>query len=80
MFSHMTRLLAEAHQDMLLQEADNHRAARFGKLGNPRFRERILAQAGDFLIFAGLWLRERYTTPVCTAAEVCPPAARKVRI
>ncbi len=60
MFYPILPALVKAYQDELIADAEQTRLPTHVRVVRPRFRHRFLGRVGALLIFAGLWLRERY--------------------
>jgi hypothetical protein len=52
--------IAKEHRDNMLEEVKKDRMVRAIRVRRPGFRERLFVRVGDFLISAGLRLKERY--------------------
>lgn len=62
-------MIAKVHQNDMLEEAKKYRMLKATRAARPRFQERLLVLAGDFLISAGLRLKERYKPAMCSELE-----------
>ena len=60
MFNPMMLSIAKERQKELLEEAKKYRMLKAARAARPRLQERLCVRVGDFLISAGLRLKERY--------------------
>jgi hypothetical protein len=73
MFSHplILEMMARERHEMFLEEARKFRLlSRLKASGDlaPSLRTRVLTNVGEFLIFLGLKLKEKYAPAACSAA------------
>ena len=61
----MLAMLAKEYQNRMLEEAKRYRMLKATRAARPRLQQRLLMRFGDFLISAGLRLKERYKPAMC---------------
>ena len=64
----LARMVKE-HQDSMLEEAKKNRILKAARAARPRLQERLFVRVGDFLISAGLRLKEQYEPEMCSCPE-----------
>jgi hypothetical protein len=62
-------IIAKEHQKDMLEEVKKCRMLKALRAKRPRLQERLLVRVGDFLISAGLRLKERYQSEMCPELE-----------
>ncbi|MCC7355092.1 MAG: hypothetical protein IT330_15210 [Anaerolineae bacterium] len=72
--SEIVQRIAQERWRELLAEAEKNRLLKASGAAKLRLRERIAVGAGDLLISAGIWLRERYRPiPISDPEVECAP-------
>ena len=62
-------VIAKERQKDMLEETKRYRMLKAFRAGRPRLQERLSVRVGDFLISAGLRLKERYQPEMCPELE-----------
>ena len=62
-------IIVKEHQNNMLEEAKKYRMLKAARAASPRLQERLFVRVGDFLISAGLRLKERYKPEMCPELE-----------
>lgn len=73
-------MLGKIRQEGLLEEAQGNRTSGVTRTTSPRLQERFFVRTGDFLISAGLRLRERYEPAVRPDSKVYQPGCQKASV
>lgn len=62
----LAMIIVKEHQKNMLEETKKYRMLKAARATRPRFQERLFMRVGDFLIYAGLRLKERYKPAMCS--------------
>lgn len=73
-------MIVKEHQNNMLKEAKKERMLRAIRAKRPQLRERLSARVGDFLISAGLRLKERYEPDRCSELEAYQSSCYKASV
>ena len=65
----MLLMISKVHQNSLLEEAKKNQMLKATRSAKPRLQERLCVRIGDFLISAGLRLKQRYKPAMCPGPE-----------
>lgn len=73
-------MIAKEHQNNMLEEVKKNQMLKATRPAEPRLQERLCVRIGDFLISAGLRLKERYTPAICPGPEAYQSGCYKASV
>ena len=74
----ITLEMVKAYQERLVQDVQGNRLMGTVKAARPRWQDRLMLRAGNWLIAIGQRLREHARPPVCALPDPCASAGGKV--